>query len=141
MLKDNGGRQNAKNGLRAVVVEDDAFVLATIEMRLAKRDVETVGFGAISPARDYLQRQKVDFAIIDLGLPDGDGLELLKFIRQTPLNKEIPIIIATANRSDTLLKDVLGPDRAIFVSQKPIDWACLQYVLDGTVLQQIENAG
>lgn len=121
--------------LRAVVVEDDAFVMATLQLKLARKGIEVVPFGALTPAREFLAKEKVDFAVIDLGLPDGEGLDLLKFIRQTSVNKDTPVIIATANRSDAVLEEALGRDGAMFVSQKPIDWSCLEYVIDGTVLQ------
>lgn len=126
--------------IKAVIVEDDEFVLATIQGRLAKRKIESVPFTHVAAAREYFEKEKADLAIIDLSLPDGKGIDLIKFIRTTRLNSGIPVIIATANRSDGLLKEALSRDLAMFVSQKPIDWACLDYVIEGTVMKEAEAA-
>jgi DNA-binding response OmpR family regulator len=126
--------------IKAVIVEDDEFVLATIQGRLAKRKIESVPFTHVAAAREFFEKEKADLAIIDLSLPDGKGIDLIKFIRTTRLNSDIPVIIATANRSDGLLKEALSRDLAMFVSQKPIDWACLDYVIEGTVMKEAEAA-
>jgi DNA-binding response OmpR family regulator len=127
--------------LKAVIVEDDEFVIATMRARLARRNIESVAFTHIAAARDFFENERADLAIIDLGLPDGRGLDLIRFIRTTRLNKNIPVIIATANRGDNLLTEALSRDVAMFVSQKPIDWACLEYVIEGTVLKAAEATG
>lgn len=134
MLKKAFFNYNAPARVRAVVVEDDAFVAAAITAKLERRNIEVIWFDGFVAARDYLSRQAADFAILDIGLPDGNGLDLIGVIRQSPLNKEMPVVIATSNTSDSLLIEALGPQRAMFVSQKPIDWNRLQLVLDGTVL-------
>lgn len=119
----------------AMVVDDDKFMLATIKLRLAKKGIEVVTFETITEARVYIATAKIDFAILDLGLPDGDGMELLSDIRNSDINRDIPIIIATARQDDKTLIDALKKGGAMLVSQKPIDWACLDFVLDSTVLE------
>lgn len=129
-------KRSVAHRMKAVIVEDDQFVAATIAAMLAKKDIDVISFPALTPARDFLEREKVNLAIVDLGLPDGEGLDLVKYIRSSELNSATPIIIATANKSDSVLFDALGPGGAMFVSQKPINWQCLEFVLDGTVMSQ-----
>lgn len=129
-------RKPVSHKMKAVIVEDDQFVAATIAAMLAKKDIDVMSFPALTPARDFLEREKVHLAIVDLGLPDGEGLDLVKYIRSSELNSATPIIIATANKSDSVLFEALGPGGAMFVSQKPINWQCLEFVLDGTVMSQ-----
>lgn len=120
----------------AIVVDDDAFVLATIIARLKKMGVDAVPFQAVGPTIEYIKSHKADFAIIDLGLPDGDGSEIITAARNSKANADMPIIIVTANKNDRTFMQSLENGRAMFVSQKPIDWSCLEYVLQGTVLEK-----
>lgn len=118
----------------AVVVDDDAFVLASIVAKLKKMNVEATSFQAVAPAIAHLNRVKVDFAIIDLGLPDGDGTEIITAMRSSKTNAETPVVVVTASKDDEVFMSTLKDGRAMFVSQKPIDWSCLEYLLEGTVL-------
>lgn len=118
----------------AIVVDDDAFVRATICARLAKMNIAAEEFGNVEESVDFVQNNPFDFAIVDLGLPDGTGHEIITAIRNSERNSDAPVIIVTADQSDRTYMEGLGHDRAMFVSQKPIDWDCLNCVLEGTIL-------
>ena len=121
--------------MTAVVVDDDNFVLEVMTSRLNRMNIGVVPFGTVKSAVEYIYSNRVAFAIIDLGLPDGDGSEIIDAARASVLNHDIPIIVVTANCSDTVITKFLHRKKAIFVSQKPIDWACLEFVLQGTVVE------
>lgn len=119
---------------RAVVVEDDRFVLATLMARLNKMDVDAVGFESVQSATHYLRENSADLAIIDLGLPDGDGREVIKEIRTSSVNPKMPVIIATANGDIDIASKAYEGLGVMLVTHKPIEWSCLEYVLESTVL-------
>lgn len=80
-----------------VIIEDELRIRELVARVLADRghDVE-----ASSTAMDGLQtvvRTAPDLVILDMGLPDLDGAELLKMIRAV---SEVPIIVATARSED-----------------------------------------
>jgi len=80
-----------------VIIEDELRIRELVARVLADRghDVE-----ASSTAMDGLQtvvRTAPDLVIMDMGLPDLDGSELLKMIRAV---SEVPIIVATARSED-----------------------------------------
>jgi DNA-binding response OmpR family regulator len=80
-----------------VIVEDEQRIRELVARALAKEghDVESA-----STAMDGLQsvvRTSPDLVILDMGLPDLDGTELLKMIRAV---SEVPIIVATARSED-----------------------------------------
>lgn len=80
-----------------VIIEDELRIRELVARVLADRghDVETS-----STAMDGLQtvvRANPDLVILDMGLPDLDGSELLKMIRAV---SEVPIIVATARNED-----------------------------------------
>ena len=75
------------------VVEDDARILAGVTRGLAERGHAvlgaTTGLGALGDIVD----QRPDVVVLDLGLPDIDGLELLRMLRAV---STVPVIVATA---------------------------------------------
>ncbi len=76
-----------------LIIEDDVRIRQTLAALLADRghDVESVGAG-MAGLEATLARNR-DVVILDLGLPDIDGAELLKMIRAVA---STPVIIATA---------------------------------------------
>lgn len=121
---------------RAVVVEDDQFVLASLMARLNKLNVDAVGFFEVQSAIEYLRKNAPDFAIVDIGLPDGDGREIIKEIRASSINPDMPVIVATADDNATVASEAYEGLGVMLVSHKPIEWSCLEYVLESTVLSK-----
>ena len=76
-------RRSEVEGLRVLVVEDDPKIASMLAKGLrAKRiEVETVTTGLDALAR--VERGGVEVALLDLGLPDMDGLEVLRRVRAT----------------------------------------------------------
>src|SRR5579885_2329956 len=77
-----------------ILVEDDKDI-----RDFAMTVLESAGFsvracGRADEARGFLRDMKPDLAIIDIGLPDGSGLELVKAIRAT--DESVPVIVVTA---------------------------------------------
>jgi two-component system phosphate regulon response regulator PhoB len=46
-----------------------------------------------------LRRRKPDFAIVDIGMPQMSGSELIKILRRDPQLYDLPILVLTARRS------------------------------------------
>lgn len=82
--------------MKVLVVEDDPAVAEPLLEGLRRHglDVEHVAYAAqaVTAARD------VDVVILDLGLPDDDGLNVLRSVRATC---EVPVIIVTARGDET----------------------------------------
>jgi len=92
--------------MRLLVVEDEPRISEIIKAALERAEfaVDTVRLRA--DAREALANTAYDAAILDLGLPDGDGLNLLAELR--PAGNRIPILILTAR--DAVEDRVLGLD-------------------------------
>src|SRR6267143_2596673 len=90
--------------MRLLVVEDEPRISEIIKAALERAEfaVDTVRLRA--DAREALANTAYDAAILDLGLPDGDGLNLLAELR--PAGSRIPILILTAR--DAVEQRVLG---------------------------------
>jgi len=71
--------------IRIFLVEDDAAMRVEFE-RMVLAEPELVLAGSawnLAEARELLRTREVDIVIVDLGLPDGDGAELIRELRDT----------------------------------------------------------
>jgi len=77
-----------------LLVEDDGSIAQALELALRKQgySVNTVGTG--SAALHAVETEPPDAVILDLGLPDIDGLEVLRQLRSRDV--ELPILLLTA---------------------------------------------
>jgi len=80
--------------VRVLVIEDEKRIAEILKNGLERAGfvVDIVHF--LDDAREALELTAYDAAILDLGLPDGDGLKLLAEVQPTP--NRIPILILTA---------------------------------------------
>ena len=115
--------------MKALVVEDEAQTIEAISLifKLRWPEVELLSTTKGSEAAPMVEKESPDVVILDLGLPDVDGTEVLKEIRAF---SDVPIIILTA-RYDSIshIKGLeLGADDYI---TKPFD--------PGVLLVRIKN--
>jgi len=80
-------------GKQILLVEDDLSLSNGIVMVL-RGDVSVSQCFNLKTAREALKKEPYDLVILDINLPDGNGLELLKEIKE---NYTIPVILLTAN--------------------------------------------
>ncbi|STY31269.1 sensory box histidine kinase/response regulator [Legionella wadsworthii] len=78
-----------------LIIEDEELMQKNIVELLNGDDVEITVAGTAKEALDNLKKVKFDCVVLDLGLPDKDGFELIEEINQHPEYKNIPIIIYT----------------------------------------------
>src|SRR5437773_1914908 len=87
--------------MRVLLVEDSAamrsFVAATLE-QVGTYDVTTVpnAFEALK----LLPRSRFDLIITDINMPDINGLELIRFIRENPAHHKTPLLIISTDGAD-----------------------------------------
>lgn len=80
--------------VRVLVVEDEARIAEILEGALKKAGFVVDAVSSCADAREALALNPYDIAILDLGLPDGDGMNLLDEVRST--GNPIPILVLTA---------------------------------------------
>ena len=80
---------------RILVVDDDPSLLTLLKMRLHSMGFVVTACGSGGDALARAQEEPYDFAILDLRLPDADGLELMDELHQYQAN--LPVLILTAH--------------------------------------------
>lgn len=92
---------------RILIIEDNSQIA-----ELLRKGLEEAGFEAVikpSLASTYAELSlgaNYDLVVLDLILPDGDGLDLLKYLRSSHRYKNIPVVIVSAKGQE--LDRVLG---------------------------------
>jgi two-component system catabolic regulation response regulator CreB len=81
---------------KILIIEDEPAIADTIQYALETEGFETLTLSSGRPALDLLADERFDLIILDIGLPDINGMELCKIIRE---KQTLPIIFLTA-RSD-----------------------------------------
>jgi DNA-binding NarL/FixJ family response regulator len=86
---------SATRSLRVMIVEDHIAFRQTLAFLLRREPaLEVVAqAGSLAQAREMLDR-RLDVAVVDLGLPDGDGRELFGQLRRT--NPGISVVVLSA---------------------------------------------
>ncbi|MGQ9819068.1 MAG: response regulator transcription factor [Candidatus Kapaibacteriales bacterium] len=94
------------------VVDDEADILELVELNLQKHNFQVRTFADASSFYKYLNSEFPDLILLDLMLPDADGMEICKYIKGNSNYKDIPIIILTAKgeESEKVLGLELGAD-------------------------------
>ena len=92
--------------MKLLVVEDDMDLGDGIRIAMSGQGVDVVWVRRLEQALAALSDESLDMVLLDLGLPDGDGLTLLARIRQS--QRRLPAIILSAR--DTLQDRLRGLD-------------------------------
>ncbi|HXR77022.1 MAG TPA: response regulator transcription factor [Bryobacteraceae bacterium] len=86
---------------KIVLIEDDADLFALLKYNLEKEGFTMVGSQTGKGAIELCRRERPDLILLDVMLPDSDGLEICKGIRMHPELAPVPIIFLTARASET----------------------------------------
>jgi two-component system copper resistance phosphate regulon response regulator CusR len=93
--------------MKILVVEDERKVAGFVAQALAEQAYTTRVAGTCAAARDALAESPWDAVILDLGLPDGDGLDLLAEWRAAGFDE--PVLILSAR--DAVADRIAGLNR------------------------------
>jgi len=81
---------------KIMVIDDDENFTNLYKTTLIATGFDTIAVNHSPAAIDMAHRVKPDIFIIDLMMPDIDGFQLCRMIRDDPVIRDIPIIIVTA---------------------------------------------
>ncbi|MBV9611765.1 MAG: response regulator transcription factor [Acidobacteriaceae bacterium] len=86
---------------KIALIEDDADLYALVKYNLEKEGFAVTGAQTGRGVIELCRRERPDLILLDIMLPDSDGLEICKGIRQHPDLAPIPVIFLTARASET----------------------------------------
>ena len=137
-----------------LVVEDDENQRLSIVELIGNTDVATTAVSTASEALQAIRNGQFDCVVLDLGLPDMNGFELIEQIKKLPNGETLPIIVYTAREltraedvqlrriAETIIvKDVRSPERlldetALFLHRVQADLPAPKR----QILEQLQNS-
>lgn len=96
--------------MKILVVEDQARLGRFLKQSLTERSYTVRVAGSCAEATDALSESAYDVIVLDLGLPDGDGLTMLRDWRQAGFNEPVLILSARNTVEDRIKGLDLGAD-------------------------------
>ena len=97
---------------RLLLLEDDPAIARTVAYALERDGLTVTHSLLMHDARQQLQRTRFDLLVLDVGLPDGSGLDLLRDVRHAPPTAALPVLMLSAHGEeiDRVLGLELGAD-------------------------------
>jgi len=86
---------------KILLIEDDADLFALLKYNLDREGYALVGSQTGKGAVELCRREKPDLIVLDIMLPDSDGLEICRSLRTYPELAQVPVIFLTAKASET----------------------------------------
>jgi two-component system response regulator VicR len=103
--------------MRRILFVDDDFAVAEVTRMVLEHEGYTVLIaGNGEDAFHAVETERPDLVITDYMMPIMNGGQLVRRMRATPLAREIPVIMVTANSAT----DIDGSDQCVSVLHKPI---------------------
>jgi DNA-binding response OmpR family regulator len=103
---------------RVLVVEDEAEILESMVTFMNLEGIQAAGVPTLSAAKGWIATHPVDILVLDLGLPDGDGLQWIEEHRAGLSGKGIIICSARGQTEDRIEGARQGADLYLV---KPVD--------------------
>ena len=94
-------RKNAREGLRVLIIDDSATVVATLGRMLRQNHYDTAGAGDAETGIVFAREQVPDLIFLDIVLPGMSGFDALRTLRREEATRDIPIIMISGNAQAT----------------------------------------
>jgi two-component system response regulator PilR (NtrC family) len=121
-----------------LVVDDEPDLCELLSITLQRMDLNPRTASNVGAAQRMLKAEQFDLCLTDMQLPDGDGLELVKWMQQyTP---SVPVAVITAHGSMEIAVRALKLGAFDFVS-KPLDLAGLRKLVSSAIKLSGANDG
>jgi len=85
---------------KVALIEDDPDLFELVEHNLRQQGYEVVGQRTAEGALRFLKGARPDLIILDVLLPEGDGIEICRQVRADPQLERIPVVFLTALGSE-----------------------------------------
>ena len=90
---------------KILLVEDNETIVMGLKYSLEQENFQVISALNVEKAKEILNQETIDLILLDVTLPDGNGFELCKYIKQ---KLDIPVIFLTAQDEETSV--VVGLD-------------------------------
>lgn len=114
---------------RILVVDDEKEFLELLEYRLNGSRYVVTCAGSGAEALEQARKSSPDLIVMDLLLPDLDGISVLDILRRQPATRGTPVIMISAVTSDPTRRAAKSAGVSAYLG-KPVDFSALKQLLD-----------
>jgi two-component system, OmpR family, response regulator len=116
------------NARTILIVDDDRDQRTALDVRLKAGGYRVVGAADAVQAIAVGRKEKPDLVLLDIGLPGGDGLGVLKRLRSMTSTSTVPVVVLSA-MDPASYRDRMLAAGAVAYFQKPADFKALLTVI------------
>jgi phosphate regulon transcriptional regulator PhoB len=87
---------NEQVACRIVIIEDEKDIVDLVRYNFRREGFDVASFGTGLEGLEYLRHNRADLVLLDIMLPDQDGLEICRRLRGDDKLKTLPVIFLTA---------------------------------------------
>jgi two-component system, NarL family, nitrate/nitrite response regulator NarL len=118
---------------RVLLVDDHPMIAAALEMLLRETDYQLVGRArSVAEANSELGKQKPDLLLLDVNLPDGSGIDVLRRLSRARSRPKVILLTAGMDDSQLLAAAELEPEGMVLKTSDPsLLIECMDAVVDG----------
>src|SRR5882672_12571984 len=122
----------------AVLVVDDPDLCELLSITLQRMELDPRTANNVADAQRLLKTEHFDLCLTDMQLPDGDGLELVKWMQQYAPSVPVAVITAHGNMETAVRALKLG---AFDFVSKPLDLAGLRKLVAAAIKMSADHDG
>ena len=111
----------------ALIVDDEPDIRELLDITLSRMKIKTISAENLSQAKDLLNTNQFDLCLTDMRLPDGNGIDLVKYIQEN--FSKLPVAMITAHGNMDYAIKALKSGAFDFVS-KPVDINLLRNLIN-----------
>jgi len=119
----------------ALIVDDEPDIRELLDITLSRMNINTYSAENITQAKSLLNEHHFDLCLTDMRLPDGNGIELIKYIQENI--SSLPVAMITAHGNMEYAIEALKSGAFDFIS-KPVDLNILRNLVN-TALKLSDN--
>jgi len=97
----NGAAMTASLAARLLLIDDDRRLTDMMAAYLGQHGYAVSVAGSLAEGRQHLAQSEVDALVLDLMLPDGDGIDLTRELRASVQHQRLPLLMLTARGEPT----------------------------------------
>ena len=123
--------------MKILIIEDDSGLSRGISFALEQEGYETLAARTAGEGRRILEREKPDAVLLDLNLPDEDGIDFCRKLRE---KSEVPVLMLTAR--DMEVDEIMGlKSGADDYITKPFSLSVLKVRLENILKRKKKSEG
>ena len=121
-----------------LLIEDDRRITTALDIRLNAAGHRVSHAGDLDEAVERIIEGRPDVAVLDINLPDGNGLDLAERMRRLRITARVPLILITASRDPNYRERAM--EMGIPLIEKPFPAVDLLDAIERTIGARAERA-